>query len=64
MLIKSLGYLPNGLCCFGFRVCEKRVTIITPSGREFSLKELESFVFWLDEHRQLVELFGHIDKPN
>jgi uncharacterized protein YaiI (UPF0178 family) len=58
MLIKSLGYLPNGLRCFGFRVCEKRATIITPSGREFSPKEMESFVFWRDEHCQLVELFG------
>ncbi|SUP35077.1 S-adenosylhomocysteine hydrolase [Vibrio owensii] len=34
-----------------------------PSGREFSPKELESFVFWRDEHRQLVEKFGHIDEP-
>ncbi len=31
--------------------------------REFSPKELESFVFWRDEHRQLVERFGHIDQP-
>ncbi|HDM8221701.1 TPA: phage protein [Vibrio campbellii] len=36
---------------------------IKPSGREFSPKELESFVFWRDEHRQLVEKFGHIDQP-
>ncbi|WP_029788459.1 MULTISPECIES: phage protein [Vibrio] len=63
MLIKSLGYLPNDLRWSGFRVCEKRAIIITPSGREFSPKELESFVFWRDEHRQLVEKFGHIDQP-
>ncbi|MEH0670115.1 phage protein [Vibrio owensii] len=63
MLIKSLGYLPNDLRWSGFRVCEKRSIIITPSGREFSPKELESFVFWRDEHRQLVEKFGHIDQP-
>lgn len=63
MLIKSLGYLPNDLRWSGFRVCEKRAIIITLSGREFSPKELESFVFWHDEHRQLVEKFGHIDQP-
>ncbi|UTZ24832.1 phage protein [Vibrio campbellii] len=63
MLIKLLGYLPIYLRWCGFRVCEKRAIIITPSGREFSPKELESFVFWRDEHRQLVEKFGHIDQP-
>nr|WP_186175936.1 DUF3653 domain-containing protein [Vibrio jasicida] len=31
--------------------------------REFSPKGLGSFVFWRDEHRQLVEKFGHIDQP-
>ncbi|CAH1542112.1 S-adenosylhomocysteine hydrolase [Vibrio harveyi] len=63
LLIKSLGYLPNDIRWSGFRVCEQRAIIITPSGREFSPKELESFVFWRDEHRQLVEKFGHIDQP-
>ncbi len=62
LLIKSLGYLPNDIRWSGFRVCEQRAIIITPSGREFSPKELESFVFWRDEHRQLVEKFGHIDQ--
>ncbi|MCV3264567.1 phage protein [Vibrio harveyi] len=55
LLIKSLGYLPNDIRWSG--VCEQRAIIITPSGREFSPKELESFVFWL------VEKFGHIDQP-
>lgn len=63
LLIKSLGYLPNDIRWSGFRICEQRAIIITPSGREFSPKELESFVFWRDEHRQLVEKFGHIDQP-
>ncbi|MFZ3441736.1 phage protein [Vibrio harveyi] len=63
LLIKSLGYLPNDIRWSGFRVCEKRAIIITPSGREFSPKELECFVFWRDEHRQLVEKLGHIDQP-
>jgi len=59
MLIKSLGYLPNDLRWPGFRVCEQQAIIITPSDREFS----QSFVFWRDEHCQLVEKFGHIDQP-
>lgn len=61
LLIKALGYLPNDIRWSG--VCEQRAIIITPSGREFSSKELESFVLWRDGHRQLVEKFGHIDQP-
>lgn len=44
LLIKSLGYLPNDIRWSGFRVDDKRAVLITPSGREFSPKELESFV--------------------
>ncbi|ENK2308758.1 phage protein [Vibrio alginolyticus] len=64
LLIKSLGYLPNDIRWSGFRVDEKRAVLITPSGREFSPKELESFVFWRDEHRQFVEMYGHFEYPN
>ncbi|ODX40561.1 phage protein [Vibrio parahaemolyticus] len=63
LLIKSLGYLPNDIRWSGFRVDEKRAVLITPSGREFSPKELESFVFWRDEHRQFVEMYGHFECP-
>ncbi|MEF1296191.1 phage protein, partial [Vibrio parahaemolyticus] len=63
LLIKALGYLPNDLRWSGFRICEKRAVFITPSGREFSPKELESFVFWRDEHRQFVEMYGHFEYP-
>ncbi|EPP6378719.1 phage protein [Vibrio alginolyticus] len=63
LLIKALGYLPNDLRWSGFRICEKRAVFITPSGREFSPKELESFVFWRDEHRQFVEMYGHFEHP-
>lgn len=58
LIIKSLGYLPNDMRWRGFRICEKRAVLLTPTGREFSPKELESFVFWRDEHRQLVEQHG------
>ena len=63
MLIQSLGYLPNDLRWSVIRVCEKRAIITTSGYLEFSVKELESFVFWRDEHRHLVEKFGHIDQP-
>ncbi|EGA68882.1 hypothetical protein VISI1226_20779 [Vibrio sinaloensis DSM 21326] len=63
LLIKSLGYLPNDIRWSGFRVCEQRAVLITPAGREFSPKELESFAHWRDEHRRFVELHGHIPSP-
>ncbi len=38
-----------------------RATLITPERREFKPKELLSFAYWRDEHRQLVERHGRID---
>lgn len=63
LLIKSLGYLPNDVRWTGFRVCERRGLFITPEGREFSPKELDSFAYWRDEHRELVKLHGRIESP-
>ncbi|WP_240205380.1 phage protein [Vibrio sp. CyArs1] len=63
LLIKALGYLPNDMRWYGFRIDEKRAVFITPTGREFSPKELDSFVHWRDEYTQLVELHGHIEYP-
>ncbi|MCA0937567.1 phage protein [Vibrio alginolyticus] len=63
LIIKALGYLPNDIRWSGFRVDEKRAIIITPEGREFSPKELDSFVYWRDEHRQFVEMYGHFEYP-
>ncbi|MGF1747713.1 phage protein [Vibrio cionasavignyae] len=63
LLIKALGYLPNDIRWRGFYIDEARAVLVTPTGREFSPKELESFVLWRDEHRELVELHGHIDYP-
>ncbi len=63
LLIKALGYLPNDIRWRGFRIDEARGVFITPESREFSPKELDSFVYWRDEHRQLVELHGRIDNP-
>ncbi|MCW8344426.1 phage protein [Vibrio sp. ZSDZ65] len=61
LIVKSLGYLPNDMRWRGFRVDESRAVLITPTGREFSTKELESFGHWRDEYQQLFELHGHID---
>ncbi|MBN3495886.1 phage protein [Vibrio neptunius] len=61
--IKARGYLPLDERWDGFRVQEQRATLITPERREFSPKELLSFAHWRDEHRQLVELHGHIEYP-
>lgn len=63
LLIKSLGYLPNDIRWQEFRINEERGIFITPEGREFSPKELQSFAYWCDEHQQFIELHGHIDEP-
>ena len=63
LLIKSLGYLLNDIRWKGFRIHEERGILITPEDREFSPKELDTFVYWRDEYRQLVELHGRIDNP-
>ncbi|MCL9776338.1 DUF3653 domain-containing protein [Vibrio methylphosphonaticus] len=52
LIVKSFGYLPNDMRWRGFRVDESRAVLITPTGREFSPKELESF----GQYQQLIEL--------
>lgn len=61
LIIKSLGYLPNDSRWSGFRIDEARGVMITPSGREFNPKELESFAYSKDEYAELVKQFGHVD---
>lgn len=61
LIIKAIGYLPNDIRWAGFRVDEARAVLITPTGREFSPKELESFAYQKDEYNQLIRLHGHID---
>ncbi|WCE31117.1 phage protein [Vibrio sp. SCSIO 43137] len=63
LIIKAIGYLPNDIRWSGFRVDENRAVMITPTGREFSPKELENFALWRDEHIQLVERHGRIERP-
>ncbi|NAW57754.1 MULTISPECIES: phage protein [unclassified Vibrio] len=63
LIIKAIGYLPNDARWRGFSIDEQRAVLVTPTGREFSPKELESFAHWRDEYHQLVELHGHIESP-
>ncbi|EMK6886262.1 phage protein [Vibrio cholerae] len=63
LIIKAIGYLPNDIRWQGFKVDERRAILITPTGREFSPKELEDFALWRDEYRELVRRHGHIDRP-
>jgi len=63
LIIKALGYLPNDIRWQGFRIDEQRAVFITPTGREFSPTELESFAYHKDEYQQLVALHGHIEYP-
>lgn len=63
LIIKALGYLPNDLRWEGFRIDEQKGIFITPAGRTFSPKELETFALWRDEYTQLIELHGHIERP-
>jgi len=63
LIIKSIGYLPNDIRWKGFRIDEGRAVLITPSGREFNPKELESFAYHKDEYQQMVELHGHLANP-
>lgn len=62
LIIKAIGYLPNDIRWCGFRVDEKRGVIITPEGREFSPKELDSFALWKDEYQRFVEKYGHLER--
>ncbi|CAK2474438.1 S-adenosylhomocysteine hydrolase [Vibrio crassostreae] len=63
MNIHARGYLPLDHRWNGFKVHFDRATLITPERREFNPKELLSFAYWRDEHRQLVERHGRIDSP-
>ncbi|GAB2650624.1 hypothetical protein GCM10026988_18850 [Vibrio panuliri] len=59
----SSSYLPNDIRWRGFRIDEERAVIITPTGLEFSPKELESFAYAKDEYQQMIELHGHMPSP-
>lgn len=59
LIIKAIGFLPNDIRWQGFRINEERGILITPEGREFSPKELDSFAYQRDEYQLLLKLHGH-----
>ncbi|MDC5851422.1 phage protein [Vibrio europaeus] len=63
MNVHARGYLPLDHRWDGFKINVDRGTLITPERRESNPKELLSFAYWRDEHRQLVERHGKIDSP-
>ncbi|KPL99681.1 phage protein [Vibrio splendidus] len=63
MNVHARGYLPLDHRWDGFKINVDRATLITPERREFNPKELLSFCYWRDEHRQLVERHGKIESP-
>ncbi|QSV17337.1 phage protein [Photobacterium ganghwense] len=57
LIIRARGYLPDDTRWMGFRVDEERCIIITPEGRVFSPKELDSWALRFDEYHALKRLY-------
>ncbi|MGF1862877.1 phage protein [Photobacterium profundum] len=57
LIIRNRGYLPDDTRWQGFRIDEDYATIITPEGRRFSPKELESWALRFDEYHTLKRLY-------
>ncbi|AJR08676.1 S-adenosylhomocysteine hydrolase [Photobacterium gaetbulicola] len=57
LIIRARGYLPDDTRWQGFRVDEDRCIIITPEGRQFSPKELDSWALRFDEYHALKRLY-------
>ncbi|MGR2767351.1 phage protein [Photobacterium ganghwense] len=57
LLIRARGYLPDDTRWTGFRVDEERCIIITPEGRVFSPKELDSWALRFDEYHALKRMY-------
>ncbi|MGF1702532.1 phage protein [Photobacterium makurazakiensis] len=57
LIIRARGYLPDDTRWQGFRIDEYRCAIITPEGRRFSPKELDSWALRYDEYHALKRLY-------
>ncbi|MDV5168819.1 phage protein [Photobacterium rosenbergii] len=57
LIIRARGYLPDDTRWRGFRVDDDRCIIITPEGRQFSPKELDSWALRFDEYHALKRLY-------
>ncbi|WP_084659588.1 DUF3653 domain-containing protein [Vibrio sonorensis] len=63
LYVVARGYLPPDIRFDGYRVCMRRTAIITPSGREFGIGELESWVYMKDQYYALIDKYGPIENP-
>ncbi|MEH6533262.1 MULTISPECIES: phage protein [Photobacterium] len=57
LIIRARGYLPDDTRWRGFRIDEYRCIIITPEGRQFGPKELDSWAVRCDEFHALKRLY-------
>ncbi|WP_245905447.1 phage protein [Photobacterium lipolyticum] len=54
---RSRGYLPDDTRWQGFQIDEYDCVIVTPEGRRFSLKELDSWALRFDEYHALKRMY-------
>ncbi|MEJ2765542.1 phage protein [Photobacterium sp. MCCC 1A19761] len=57
LIIRARGYLPDDTRWQGFRIDEEYCVIVTPEGRRFSPKELESWALRYDEYHALKRMY-------
>ncbi|NAW64513.1 phage protein [Photobacterium halotolerans] len=57
LIIKARGYLPDDTRWRGFRIDEDAAVIITPEGRRFSPKELDSWALRFDTYHVLKRMY-------
>ncbi|WP_120511990.1 phage protein [Photobacterium salinisoli] len=57
LIIRARGYLPDDIRWRGFRVDEENAVIITPEGRRFSPKELDSWAVIYDRYHALKRMY-------
>ncbi|WP_311568388.1 phage protein [Photobacterium arenosum] len=57
LIIRARGYLPDDIRWRGFRVDEENAVIVTPEGRRFSPKELDSWALRYDRYHALKRMY-------
>ncbi|WP_330960006.1 phage protein [Photobacterium sp. 53610] len=57
LLIRARGYLPDDTRWTGFRIDEDDAVLITPEGRRFSPKELDSWALRFDTFHALKRMY-------
>ncbi|MGF1717879.1 phage protein [Photobacterium chitinilyticum] len=57
LIIRARGYMPDDTRWTGFRIDEDYAVIVTPTGRRFSPKELDSWAERVDEYHALKRMY-------